>query len=86
MSKRILVAFVSVSMVALMTSCATSEQWAEWAKHDSHFASWKHMGFSLSSRGTTPEDKVRKSDIERAKAERWWGEAIVVTPDQIFLD
>ena len=85
MSKGTWVMVFLAGALATTTACATREQWIEWAKYDSHFASWKHMGFSL-RQGPGAEPKVTRRDIEKAKTEGWWGEAIVVTPDQIFQD
>lgn len=63
--------------------CATSEEWAEWRAHSSHFASGQHATFSLRNReGTAP--RVARADIDAARSENWWGKAITVSPDQIF--
>ena len=67
----------------LSTACATSQEWAEWQQHSSHFASGDHLTFSFRNvEGRAP--RVRRSDLERARAEQWWGKAITVSPDQIF--
>jgi hypothetical protein len=68
------------------SACATSEQWAEWRQHSSHFASNDHLGFSMRHRGANPIPRVRQQDVERAKAESWWGDPIVVRPEQIFTN
>lgn len=67
-------------------ACATSEQWAEWRAHPSHFASGEHLFFSFRNPGENPPPKVRKQDVDIAKAESWWGRPIVVRPDQIFAN
>jgi hypothetical protein len=64
--------------------CATSEQWAEWRSHSSHFASGDHLFFSMKHQGVNPTPKVRSRDVETARAQTWWGEPIVVRPDQLF--
>jgi len=66
------------------SACATSEQWAEWQKHSSHFASGDHLFFSLRHRGDSPAPRVFKSEVEKAGTQGWWGDAIVVRPDQLF--
>lgn len=66
-----------------LTGCATSEQWAEWKAHGTHFASGSHLGFSARNReGTAP--RVARADIDNARTENWWGKAITVSPDQII--
>jgi hypothetical protein len=62
--------------------CASSQQWKEWKSHSSHFASGEHMGFSLRNQGNTP--KVSQQDQRVAAGQSWWGEIVVVRPDQIF--
>jgi hypothetical protein len=64
--------------------CASSEQWAEWRSHSSHFASGDHLFFSMKHQGANPTPRVRKEDVETAQAQTWWGEPIVVRPDQLF--
>jgi hypothetical protein len=66
------------------SACATSEQWAEWRQHPSHFASGEHFAFSMRHRGANPVPRVSQQDVEKAKAESWWGDPIVVRPEQIF--
>jgi hypothetical protein len=66
------------------SACATSDQWAEWRQHRSHFASGEHLAFSMRHRGANPVPRVSQQDVEMAKAESWWGDPIVVRPEQIF--
>ena len=68
------------------SACATSEQWAEWQQHSAHFASSEHFGFSMRHRGASPTPRVSQRDVEKAKAESWWGDPIVVRPEQIFTN
>ena len=63
-------------------ACATSEQWAEARKHPTWFASNDHLYFSVRNRGATP--KVSRQDQRLAAAQAWWGDPVVVRPDQIF--
>ncbi len=65
-------------------ACASSEEWAEWRKHTTHFASGDHAFFSLRNNKDGSNPKVYRSDIEAARTENWWGKAITVNPDQIF--
>lgn len=72
-----------LGFAVIASGCATSEEWAEWRSHSSHFASDRHMGFSVRNReGTAP--RVARTDIDAARSENWWGKAITVSPDQIF--
>lgn len=72
-----------LSVAVIAGGCATSEEWAEWRSHSSHFASGQHATFSLKNReGTAP--RVARSDIDAARSENWWGKAITVSSDQIF--
>ncbi len=67
------------------SACATSEEWAEWRKHPTHFASGDHLSFSWrNTEGTAP--RVRRTDIDRARAEQWWGKVITVSPEQIIAE
>ena len=38
-----------IGVAFLSGACATSEQWAEWRAHTTHFASGEHGSFSLSN-------------------------------------
>lgn len=84
MRVRIRVLLLLLAAAAASTACATSEQWAEWQQHSSHFASGDHVWFSLRHQGDNPTPRVRQRDLEEARAESWWGEPIVVRPDQLF--
>ena len=66
------------------TACASSEQWGEWREHPSHFASGDHLFFSLRHQGDNPTPRVRQRDMDTARAQSWWGQPIVVRPDQLF--
>ena len=65
-------------------ACASSEQWAEWRSHPTHFASGEHMAFSLKNMGDTP--RVRRQDQRTAAAQSWWGKPVIPRADQIFED
>lgn len=71
--------------VAFFTgACATSEEWAEWRAHTTHFASGQHATFSLQNNKDGSNPRVSRADVEAARTESWWGKAITVNPDQIF--
>ena len=83
MSTRMLALPIVIAAAAIAAGCATSEEWAEWRAHSTHFASGQHATFSLKNReGTAP--RVARADIDSARSESWWGKAITVSPDQIF--
>src|SRR3990172_1398537 len=65
------------------SACATSEEWGEWGKHPAHFASGGHAMFSFrNTEGSAP--RVTRSEIDRARAEQWWGKVITVSAEQII--
>ena len=81
--RRLGVWVVSLSVVLLLTGCATSEEWATWKSHSTHFASGEHMKFSMQS-GDAAATKVTRRDIALAGDQAWWGRAITVQPGQIL--
>lgn len=85
MRSLILSALLLGGTLVLTGACATSEEWAEWQKHPTHFASGHHMGFSLRNREGMPP-RVSRRDIEASRAQSWWGRAITVSPGQIFQE
>ena len=55
MRNRIFGSALVLGFAVIAVGCATSEEWAEWRAHNSHFASDKHMGFSARNReGSAP--------------------------------
>ncbi len=65
------------------TGCATSEEWATWKSHPTHFASGEHLFFSTRNReGSSP--KVTRQDIAMARDQGWWGKPITVSQEQIL--
>jgi hypothetical protein len=75
--------FLLGSVVIVASGCATSEEWAEWTKHPSHFSTGGHLMFSFrNTEGSAP--RVTRGDIERARSEQWWGKVITVSPEQII--
>ena len=69
--------------VLLAGGCATSEQWADWRGHSTHWASGEHLAFSArNAEGAAP--RVTRADLANARVQNWWGKVITVSPDQIF--
>lgn len=68
-----------------IAGCATSAEWAEWRGHSSHFASGRHIAFSMRNREGMPP-RVSRRDMETSRSENWWGRTITVTPEQIFRE
>jgi hypothetical protein len=67
---------VLVSIVSV-AGCATSQEWADWRAHPSHFASGDHFGFSVRNREGT-QTRVTRADVEHARTQSWWGRAITI--------
>lgn len=83
MQTRITRALLLGGITLVATACATSEEWGEWRKHPTHFASGGHATFSFqNTEGAAP--RVSRSEMERARAEQWWGKVITVSPEQII--
>jgi hypothetical protein len=61
--------------------CASSEEWATWKEHPTHFASGEHMSFSVKNQGSG--SKVTRQDIAIARDEGWWGKPVTVGSEQI---
>jgi hypothetical protein len=70
--------------IAIVASaCASSDEWSEWLKHPSHFATGDHLRFSFrNTEGSAP--RVTRRDIDEAGAQEWWGKVITVSPEQII--
>ena len=64
--------------------CATKEEWGEWRTHTSHFASDRHLGFSMRNDSQGANPRVTRTDLASAQTENWWGKAITVQSTQIF--
>jgi hypothetical protein len=73
-----------VGAVLLATAaCATSEEWATWQQHPTHFASGEHLFFSTRNREGHPP-RVMRQDIAMARTEGWWGKPVTVAQEQIL--
>jgi hypothetical protein len=73
-----------LGVALLLGACATSEEWAEWRSHTTHFASGQHATFSLRNNNDGSNPRVSRADVDAARTETWWGKAITVSPEQIF--
>jgi hypothetical protein len=83
MRTRITQALLLGGVLLAASACATSEEWAEWRNHPTHFASGEHAMFSFrNTEGSAP--RVTRSEIDRARAEQWWGKFITVSAEQII--
>ena len=84
MRSKIVTAAALIGVAFLAGACATSEQWAEWRGHTTHFASGEHGMFSLRNNldGTYP--RVTRLDIENSRTQTWWGKNISVEPGQVI--
>ena len=75
----------TLTVIATLTGaagCATRQELAAWSSHPTHFASGDHAVFSLrNDMSSRPE--VSRSDLNRARAENWWGDPVTISPDQI---
>jgi hypothetical protein len=65
----------AVSALLALTGCASSQEWAEWRSHSTHFASGQHASFSLRNPGEQARH-VHATDLPNAQAESWWGRAL----------
>ena len=73
------------ALVFLTGACASSNDWAMWRSHSTHFASGEHGFFSMRNNKDGSNPRVYRSDIEASRQENWWGlYAITVSPSQIF--
>lgn len=72
-----------LGFVALaMPACATTQEWATWRQHPTHFASAQHMGFSLRNDDANAA-RVTRRDLAMARTEAWWGDPVTVSQSQI---
>ena len=70
-------------IMLVVSACASSEEWSEWLKHSSHYATGDHLMFSVrNTEGSSP--RVTRGDIDEAGTQQWWGKAITVSAEQII--
>ena len=75
---------VAVTAIVIgVSGCASSEEWATWKAHPTHFASGDHMFFSVRNREGSSA-RVTRADITTSRDEAWWGKPITVSQEQIL--
>ena len=89
MRGRLQVMLLAIAVVAFLSACSARTQLSmeEERQNGAHFATWRHMGYSL-KRGT-PETTTKR-DIVVSQADqclpnlicKWWGEPVLVSPIQ----
>jgi hypothetical protein len=67
----------------LGSGCANQTQWNRWDAHPTHFASGEHLWFSVLNQGKKDPPRVTRGDLQRARAQSWWGDPVVVRPRQV---
>ena len=76
--------WLAVAVIVMGASgCATSEEWATWKQHPTHFASGDHLFFSVRNKEGGAA-RVTRTDIAKARDEGWWGKPITVSTEQIL--
>ena len=63
-----------------MSGCATQEL-STWSTNPAHFASARHLTFSVKSHPT--EASITEEDIAAATREEWWGRLVPEGPDAL---
>ncbi len=89
MRKNLWMGILATVMLLAFSACSARTMAAleEEQKNGAHFATWRHMGYSI-NRGT-PETTT-KTDIETSQKDqclpnqtcKWWGEVVMVQPIQ----
>ena len=89
MKRALAVVLIGAAMLLALSACSARTMAAldEEQKNGAHFATWRHMGYSI-NRGT-PESTT-KGDIETSQKDKclpnqeckWWGEVVMVQPIQ----
>ena len=87
MKRTVSVVLVGAAMILTMSACSARTMAAldEEQRNGAHFATWRHMGYSI-NRGT-PESTT-KGDIDASQKDKclpnqeckWWGEPVMVQP------
>jgi hypothetical protein len=77
------VVLVLLTVLVGSGACANSEQWATWREHSSHFASGDHLAFSFRNEGKHPVPRVTTKDLDNSQAQNWWGDPVVVRPEEV---
>lgn len=77
MHKKVGLVIVALALAGGLSACATSYGIPQGGPH---FASWTHAKYSLRG-GEKPA--LTRAEANQAKAEGWWGTAIVYTVDEL---
>ena len=72
----------SLPAILLLAGCASSDEWATWKSHSTHFASGDHMSFSIRTDEAKPQ--VTRHDVALARDEGWWGKPVTIAEGQIL--
>ena len=68
-----------VAVLFSMSGCASSQDWAYWREHPTHFASGGHMTFSVKN-DNPYYPMVTEADAKQAQAYGWWGDQVPLAP------
>jgi hypothetical protein len=72
-----------------MSGCASSQDWAFWRAHPTHFASGEHLAFSMrhdtgyyhgNGNGNGSDPVITDQDVAMAQNEDWWGHLVPPAP------
>jgi hypothetical protein len=79
----------AAALLVSLSACSARDQLAmeETRINGAHFATWRHMGYSI-NRGTA--ETTTKGDVEASQSDqclpnqkcKWWGEVVQVAPIQ----
>jgi hypothetical protein len=62
-----------------MSGCASSQDWAYWRDHPTHFAAGGHMTFSMKN-DSVYYPTVTEEDVKLAREYSWWGDQVPLAP------
>lgn len=62
-----------------MSGCASSQEWAFWRDHPTHFASGNHMTFSMRN-DDAYYPAVTDADVQQTREQGWWGGFVPSAP------
>jgi hypothetical protein len=68
-----------VAVLFSMSGCASSQDWAYWRNHPTHFATGGHMTFSMKN-DNVYYPTVTEADVKQAEAYGWWGDQVPPAP------
>jgi hypothetical protein len=62
-----------------MSGCASSQDWAYWRDHPTHFATGGHLTFSMNN-DNVYYPTVTETDVRLARDYGWWGDQVPLAP------